>query len=175
MLFGSAVGFFAVYKTGPIRKEMATSYGIMRKPWMRFPLPLAIFLFTYNVATQVPQRFGRKASVTPSVTHDTYTGQNDLVGRFRLFDKDPVSSADQRLASYVSTYSTEALTEPEVLSSLSKVAEAHASVDKTMRVKRLGPDLDDNYWMFGKIHGLENIAYLTDEEVAACNGNPVAL
>jgi len=44
-----------------------------------------------------------------------------------------------------------------------------------MRIKRLGPDLDDNYWMFGKIHGLENIAYLTDEEVAACNGNPVAL
>lgn len=58
---------------------------------------------------------------------------------------------------------------------MSKVAEAHASVDKTMRIKRLGPDLDDNYWMFGKIHGLENIAYLTDEEVAACNGNPVAL
>jgi len=78
MLFGSAVGLFAVYKTGPIRKEMAMSYGIMRKPWMRFPLPLTIFLFSYHVATQVPQKLGRKAAIYPTVTHDTYTGQNDL-------------------------------------------------------------------------------------------------
>jgi len=54
MLFGSAVSLFAVYKTGPIRKEMAMTYGMMRKPWMKFPLPLAIFLFTYNVATALP-------------------------------------------------------------------------------------------------------------------------
>ena len=175
MLFGSAVGLFAVYKTGPIRKEMAMSYGIMRKPWMRFPLPLTIFLFSYHVATQVPQKLGRKAAIYPSVTHDTYTGQNDLVGRFRLFDKDPITSADSRLSSYVSTYTTEAMTEPEILSGLSKVAEDQASVDTKMRVKRLGPDADDNYWMFGKIHGLENIAYLTKEELDACKGNPVKL
>jgi hypothetical protein len=31
------------------------------------------------------------------------------------------------------------------------------------------------YWMFGKIHGLENIAYLSDEELESTNGNPVAL
>lgn len=54
MLFGSAVGAFAVYKTGPIRKEMARSYGMMRKAWMRYPLPVAIFLFSYHCAISVP-------------------------------------------------------------------------------------------------------------------------
>jgi len=29
--------------------------------------------------------------------------------------------------------------------------------------------------MLGKIHGLENIALLSQEEVEACHGNPVAL
>lgn len=29
--------------------------------------------------------------------------------------------------------------------------------------------------MFGKIHGLENIAYLSEDELKACEGNPVKL
>ncbi len=31
------------------------------------------------------------------------------------------------------------------------------------------------YWMMGKIHGLENIAYLTDEQLESAKGNPVTL
>ena len=43
------------------------------------------------------------------------------------------------------------------------------------RVKRLGKDLDPLFWSFGKIHGLENIAYADSEELAKTEGNPVAL
>lgn len=39
----------------------------------------------------------------------------------------------------------------------------------------MGPDTNDHYWFYGKIHGLENIAFLTPEQVQACNGNPVKL
>jgi len=46
---------------------------------------------------------------------------------------------------------------------------------KLFQVKRLGKDLDDIFWSFGKVHGLENIAFATSEELLACNGNPVAL
>lgn len=100
-----------------------------------------------------------------------------MVGRFRLFDKMDINSSDNKMSHYISTYSTEALTEPEILNSLSRVAEAEAEnqVDSNKRIKRLGPDAEDHYWMFGKIHGLENIAYLTEEQIHACNGNPVLL
>jgi hypothetical protein len=35
--------------------------------------------------------------------------------------------------------------------------------------------LDNLFWSFGKIHGLENIAFADDKELEATNGNPVAL
>jgi hypothetical protein len=64
-IFGCAVGAFAVIKSRPIRAEIARSYPIFRKPWMRIPLPAAVFFATYHVATALPQRFGRKFSWKP--------------------------------------------------------------------------------------------------------------
>ena len=43
------------------------------------------------------------------------------------------------------------------------------------KVKRAGKDLDDFFWTFGKVHGLENIAFADPAELAATQGNPVAL
>lgn len=43
---------------------------------------------------------------------------------------------------------------------------------KQFQVKRAGKDKDDMFWSFGKIHGLENIAFLDEKELLACNGNP---
>lgn len=38
--------------------------------------------------------------------------------------------------------------------------------EQTHTIKRIGPnDTDDLIWMFGKIHGLENIALLSDEQL----------
>jgi hypothetical protein len=42
-------------------------------------------------------------------------------------------------------------------------------------VKRQGQDRDDIFWAFGKVHGLENIAFADPEEVVAAAGNPVKL
>jgi len=43
------------------------------------------------------------------------------------------------------------------------------------RIKRAGKDRDPLFWSFGKIHGLENIAFANEEELKATNGNPVKI
>ena len=48
-------------------------------------------------------------------------------------------------------------------------------MSKIFRVKRVGIDRDNIFWMLGKIHGLENIAYCDPKEIIACKGNPVLL
>lgn len=39
----------------------------------------------------------------------------------------------------------------------------------------MGKDKDDIFFEIGKIHGLENLAYVSDEDIRAANGNPVLL
>jgi hypothetical protein len=36
---------------------------------------------------------------------------------------------------------------------------------KMYRVKRLGKDLDDLFWTYGKIHGLENLAFVNADKL----------
>ena len=43
------------------------------------------------------------------------------------------------------------------------------------RVKRSGKDLDNIFYTFGKVHGLENIAFVDPAELIATNGNPVKI
>jgi len=40
--------------------------------------------------------------------------------------------------------------------------------------KRRGKDSDDLYFLYGKIHGLENIAFVDDEVLQRCN-DPISL
>ena len=47
--------------------------------------------------------------------------------------------------------------------------------DPPYQVRRLGKDADDIFWAFGKVHGLENIAFLSDQELAKAGGHPVEL
>jgi hypothetical protein len=46
---------------------------------------------------------------------------------------------------------------------------------KMFRVKKAGKDRDPLFFTFGKIHGLENIAFADPQEVKATNGNPVKI
>ena len=46
---------------------------------------------------------------------------------------------------------------------------------KTFRVKRRGKDKDPLFWSFGKIHGLENIAFADSQELFETQGNPVKI
>lgn len=43
------------------------------------------------------------------------------------------------------------------------------------KVTRGGKDRNDLFWAFGKIHGLENIAFVDPEELKNTNGNPVKI
>ena len=44
-----------------------------------------------------------------------------------------------------------------------------------LSIKKIGKDRDPLYYNFGKIHGLENTALLSREELNALIGNPIAL
>lgn len=48
-------------------------------------------------------------------------------------------------------------------------------ITEKFRIKRQGKDSDDFYWMFGKIHGLENLAYVDPEKILEAKGNPVSI
>ena len=48
-------------------------------------------------------------------------------------------------------------------------------ISKYFKVSRNGKDRDKTFWTFGKIHGLENIAFADAQEVKDSNGNPVRL
>ena len=56
-----------------------------------------------------------------------------------------------------------------------KTVRKNADLSKVFRVKRSGADLDDMFWSFGKVHGLENIAFCDPAAVEATGGNPVKL
>lgn len=144
---------------------------------MRYPVKATAFGVGYYLATSLPARFGRKFSYSPEVTHDTYTSQMDLVSRFRLFENDEShgGSKEDQLLDYLASYSSEALSEPELVNQMMKRISKTSDISKIFQVKRSGKDLDNLFWSFGKIHGLENIAFADDKELEETNGNPVSL
>lgn len=76
---------------------------------------------------------------------------------------------------YLASYSSEALSEPELVNQMMKRISKTNDISKIFQVKRSGKDLDNLFWSFGKIHGLENIAFADDKELEATKGNPVSL
>ena len=75
---------------------------------------------------------------------------------------------------YLSIHSKDPLTKPELVEHLVKSMDLEKYAEK-FRIKRSGKDLNDTYWAFGKVHGLENIAFVDPERLAAAKGNPVAI
>lgn len=96
----------------------------------------------------------------------------DLVGRFRLFENGaPGVSAEQSLVNYLHEYSDRPFVKDELLAKL----EDMQNKGLKMRIRRMGKDLDDLHWHFGKIHGLENIAFAEEADLKAVGGDPIAL
>jgi hypothetical protein len=79
------------------------------------------------------------------------------------------------VATYLSVYSTQPLTKNEMMDNLALHALKEFDLGKMFQVKRAGKDRDPMFWTFGKIHGLENIAFADPSEVKATNGNPVKI
>ena len=179
-IWGSACGAFAAWKMGPIQKELEHSHVLFRKAWMRVPLQVTAFCTAYWLGTQLPTRLFKKFTTNNGVNNDTYTGEHDYVSRFRLWEHSDAqaeghkSVLESNMLDYLATYSEDPLSEPELIGHLAEKYINQVDVGKLYQVRRLGKDLDDTYFMLGKVHGLENIKFIPDDELAKIK-NPVEL
>ncbi len=75
------------------------------------------------------------------------------------------ASADSKaeVQNYLDLYTLGPMSKAELLNRLADNLPVDPDFANKWRIKRMGKDKDDLFWSFGKIHGLENIAYLTDE------------
>lgn len=144
---------------------------------MRLPIYTFAFGCAFYGGTQLPGKVFPK--FTPhkyeGVSHSYYTSSQDVVGKFRLFETFEDKDAKRDLINFLSIYGTEALTKNDMMENIALQAIQEFDVGKMFRVKRMGKDKDDMFWTFGKIHGLENIAFADPAEVYATNGNPVKI
>jgi hypothetical protein len=69
------------------------------------------------------------------------------------------------MASYLSVYSTDPITKNEMIDNIALNALKQYDLANMFRVKRRGKDKDPFFWSFGKVHGLENIAFADPQEV----------
>jgi hypothetical protein len=150
---------------------------IFRKPWMRVPVYAFAFYCAFYGGMQAPARIFPKFSPSKfeGVTHSFYTSSNDVVGKFRLFENVEAPDSRDDVATYLSVYSSQPLTKNEMMDNLAIHALKEFDLGKMFQVKRGGKDRDPVFWSFGKIHGLENLAFADPKEVLATNGNPVKL
>ena len=109
---------------------------------------------------RLPRRLLRDGQGDGGVEHDTYKGEADLVSRFRLFEENEHLSHEDKVLNYLSMYAKDPLTKPELVDQMMKNMLKDKDVVSKFQVKRSGKDLDDFYYSFGKVHGLENIAII---------------
>ena len=98
-----------------------------------------------------------------------------MVSKFRIFETFEHNNPKGDIVNYLTAYGTDPLTKSEMMDNIAIHALSEFDLSKIFRVKRAGKDLDPYFWSFGKIHGLENIAFADPEELKATNGNPVKI
>lgn len=177
LLVGVICGLIGVNYARPFQRHLENYNAFFRKPWMRVPLYAAAFGCAFYGGMQMPARVFPKFNRDKfeGVTHSYYTSSQDVVGKFRMFDTIEQLDSRDDVATYLSVYSTQPLTKNEMMDNLALHALKEFDLGKMFRVKRGGKDRDPLFWTFGKIHGLENIAFADEAEVKATNGNPVKL
>lgn len=142
---------------------------------------MPVYAFAFGCAAyggmQLPARLFPKLTYSKfeGVNHAYYTSSQDVVGKFRLFDTVEELDSRQDITNYLSVYSTQPVTKNEMLDNLALQALKEFDLGEMFRVKRAGKDRDDLFWSFGKIHGLENLAFVDQEAVRKTNGNPVKI
>lgn len=185
-LFGITLGSFAAYKVRPLVQQLEQYNRIWRKPWLRWPILLGTFCFGFHVATFLPSKVFKKftrnnTKENRGVTQEVYLGDSDMVGRFRVFDRSAEaegqvsSKTEEEILDYLSLHAKEPLTKKELVEHMMKKINKNVDFSDIFQVKRSGKDENDIYWSFGKIHGLENIAFVDDEKLKQIKGNPVTL
>ena len=104
-----------------------------------------------------------------------YQGNQDLVAKFRLFEDQSIASAQSNIGDYCDLYQSGPLTKAELLNRLADGLPVDSNFASKFQIKREGKDKDDLFWAFGKIHGLENIAFLSKDQILKSKGNPIAI
>ncbi len=154
-------GAIGAWYARPLQRNLSQSYAIFRKPWLSFPVQLFAFTCAFYGGMQLPAKVFPK--FTPSkfegVDHSYYTSSQDIVSKFRLFETMDVKDSHDDIATYLSVYSTQPLTKNEMMDNIAVHALKEFDLGKMFQVKRSGKDRDPMFWSFGKIHGLENIAF----------------
>lgn len=164
-------GYFAYLARG-VQKDNQRFNRLFRKPWMKVPWHACTFIFGYAFASQLVARTFNQRSVNFERTH----GEMDLVSRFRYFEQETdnplLPTHRDEIVNYLS--SATPLSKTQMLEELgSKIA--NSDEFKKLRIKRLGKDLDDIYYAYAKIHGLENIAFVDPKDLEAAQGNPIEI
>jgi len=91
-----------------------------------------------------------------------------------LFEDENVRDDKKDVINRLAAYCEDPYTQPELIQKLAEYS-GESDLSKVWRVKRVGVDADPIFWAYGKIHGLENIAFVDPKKLAECEGNPVAI
>lgn len=167
---GTIAGLYVGKKLNPLLRKRSL---LFRKPWMAPLVPGIGFFCAYYGAKELR---GRKFA-GKDASFESYSGANDVISRFRDTDflDERKNDPKEKLIKYLRTAIP--LNRSDIQDNISTIIGETSipSQYKNKKVRRYGKDKDDIFWLFGKIHGLENIAFLSDEELKATGGNPILL
>ena len=163
---GLISGWYVHSKLSPLLQNRSFFF---KKPWMKPVLPLVAVYIGYNAGFKLRMR--RLAGRDPNF--EKMSGSTDLLSRFREVHAGKEITSEERIIDYVTTCTP--MSGSEIRRDLEKITNLGIKKYENKRVRRQGKDRDDIFWLMGKIHGLENIAFLTKEELDSTGGNPVKL
>jgi hypothetical protein len=160
--FASTCGLFtAIYVHRKLTPLLQGRSLLFKKPWMVPIVPAVGFFCAYIGARELRARrlMGRDGCF------EKMSGSTDIISRFR--DLEEVLPNDfegkNSLVNYLSTFT--GTTKSDVYEYLSKYDPDKIANRPNRIYRRADSDLDDLKYMFGKIHGLENIAFVDDKEL----------
>lgn len=170
-LFASSIGFAAAYY---VQKRFVPTFRermlIFRKPWIAPIAPLFAFYCGYLGGSQLR---GRRFQGS-LVNFEKLTGENDIVSRFRNMDvESEKKTPTEQIADYLNT--TTAISRTQLEGDIVKLVNKNHDAYKNKKIKRLDKDTNKIFWELGKIHGIENIAFVDEEELKRTEGNPVKI
>lgn len=178
-VFSTAFASFFAYKFGPMQIEAAKSYPLFRKIWMRVPIQGAVFAGMFYVGTQMNTKIFPKLSwknynnSTGGVHENNYLHNMDYISKFRFFENGEAQcDASSEINNYLQAYTNQPLTKADLLDRIADGQQVDPEFAAKFKIKRAGKDMDNLFWTYGKIHGLENLAFATPEEFQACGGDP---
>jgi len=110
---------------------------------------------------------------TGGVHENNYLHNMDYISKFRFFENgEAQADAGNEINNYLNAYTNQPLTKADLLDRIADGQQVDPAFASKFKIKRSGKDTDNLFWTYGKIHGLENLAYASVEEFEKCEGDP---